>query len=162
MGSFHNLGASMMQSCLRAPMAPMLPSGDTGQSSIKRGLRHTTPAFEAAQSEAIGVQREGGGYAGVFCNHSLPRCHSRLGPRHSPLCRQTPPDKNRNPVQFIKSPPTLPQLCFTLFFLHTGGYLLWRAAPCTVCRSSMPLDSASLTPGRPDGGTLGSSACWCF
>ena len=99
MGSFHNLGASMMQSCLRAPMAPMLPSGDTGQSSIKRGLRHTTPAFEAAQSEAIGVQREGGGYAGVFCNHSLPRCHSRLGPRHSPLCRQTPPDKNRNPVQ---------------------------------------------------------------
>ena len=99
MGSFHNLGASMMQSCLRAPMAPMLPSGDTGQSSIKRGLRHTTPAFEAAQSEAIGVQREGGGYAGVFCNHSLPRCHSRLGPRHSLLCRQTPPDKNRNPVQ---------------------------------------------------------------
>ena len=99
MGSFYNLGASMMQSCLRAPMAPMLPSGDTGQSSIKRGLRHTTPAFEAAQSEAIGVQREGGGYAGVFCNHSLPRCHSRLGPRHSPLCRQTPPDKNRNPVQ---------------------------------------------------------------
>ena len=99
MGSFHNLGASMMQFCLRAPMAPMLPSGDTGQSSIKRGLRHTTPAFEAAQSEAIGVQREGGGYAGVFCNHSLPRCHSRLGPRHSPLCRQTPPDKNRNPVQ---------------------------------------------------------------
>ena len=99
MGSFHNLGASMMQSCLRAPMAPMLPSGDTGQSSIKRGLRHTTPAFEAAQSEAIGVQREGGGYAGVFCNHSLPRCHSRLGPRHSPLCRQTPPAKNTNPVQ---------------------------------------------------------------
>ena len=98
MGSFHNLGASMMQSCLRAPLAPMLPSGDTGQSSIKRGLRHTTPAFEAAQSEAIGVQREGGGYAGVFCNHSLPRCHSRRGPRHSPFC-QTPPDKNTNSVQ---------------------------------------------------------------